>query len=203
MYNDYEMLKNSHKQPLPQHSSEIRVTLINFVASQIDFKWQIRYVTNVPDALTVEVNVPGNIHKRFHVEIVKRAGTDPYPSRLRDDAQNPPVLDEFVEPDLDVESILRARTVKRGRLTFRQAMVKWVGWKSPSWEPIDTIKDTTALDDFEEKYGPNETNNGPAESETGMFVGPAESSTVQKRRERRKAKGDHGNLRKKTGPCDG
>ncbi|KAI0994107.1 hypothetical protein K3495_g14075 [Podosphaera aphanis] len=131
----------------------------------------------------------GNIHKRFHVEIVKRAGTDPYPSRLRDDAQNPPVLDEFVEPDLDVESILRARTVKRGRVTFRQAMVKWVGWKT--------------LDDFEEKYGPNETNNGPAESETGMFVGLVESSTVQKRRERRKAKGDHGNLRKKIGPCDG
>ncbi|KAI0994661.1 hypothetical protein K3495_g13520, partial [Podosphaera aphanis] len=46
-------------------------------------------VTAVPDALTVELNVPGNIHKRFHVELVKRAGTDPFPSQKRDDARNP------------------------------------------------------------------------------------------------------------------
>lgn len=37
-------------------------------------------VTAVPDALTVELNVPGNIHKRFHVELLKRAGDDPFPS---------------------------------------------------------------------------------------------------------------------------
>ncbi|KAI0994119.1 hypothetical protein K3495_g14064 [Podosphaera aphanis] len=89
-----------------------------------------------------------------------------------------------------------------GHGSFRQAIVKWVGWKSLSWEPIDNIKDTTALDDFEGKYDPIETNDGPAESETGMFVGPAESSTVQKRRQR-KARGDHGNLQKKRRQCDG
>lgn len=28
-------------------------------------------VTDVPDALTVELNVPGNIHERSHVKLVK------------------------------------------------------------------------------------------------------------------------------------
>ncbi|KAI0992798.1 hypothetical protein K3495_g15386 [Podosphaera aphanis] len=177
-----------------QVGDKVWLDLRNVKTPQLSKKlaWQhAKYeVTNVPDALTVELNVPGNIHKRFHVELVKRAGNDPYPSQIRDDAQNPPVLDELGEPEYEVESILRARTVKRGRGTFRQAMVKWVGWKSPSWEPVDNIKDTTALDDFEGKYGPIETNDGPAETDTGMFVGPAESSTVKKRRQRRKAKGD-------------
>ena len=72
-------------------------------------------VTAVPDALTVELNVPGNIHKRFHVELIKRAGSDPFPSQFRDDAQNPPIIDELEEPEFEVESILRARTIRRGR----------------------------------------------------------------------------------------
>ncbi|KAI0991230.1 hypothetical protein K3495_g16957, partial [Podosphaera aphanis] len=143
-------------------------------------------VTGVPDALTVELNVPGNIHKRFHVELIKRAGNDPLPSQVRDDAQNPPLLDNLEEPEYEVEAILRARSIRRGRGTFRQALVKWVGWADTSWEPIENIKDTAALDDFENKYGPIETNDGPPETNAGNFVGPAEKHTVEKRKSRRK-----------------
>ncbi|KAI0991381.1 hypothetical protein K3495_g16806 [Podosphaera aphanis] len=143
-------------------------------------------VTNVPDALTVELNVPGNIHKRFHVELVKRVVNDPFPSQVQDDAQSPPVIDELGESEYQVESILRARTAKRGRGTFRQALVKWAGWADPTWEPIDHIKDTKALDDFEKKFGPIDVNDGPHETETGRFIGPAEPATIQKRRQRRK-----------------
>ena len=63
-------------------------------------------VTAVPDALTVGLNVPGNIHKRFHVELVKKAGSDPFPSQVRDDAQNPPIVDGLNEPEYEIETIL-------------------------------------------------------------------------------------------------
>ncbi|KAI0990764.1 hypothetical protein K3495_g17423, partial [Podosphaera aphanis] len=145
-------------------------------------------ITAVPDALTVELNVPGNIHKRFHVELIKRAGNDPFPSQVRDDAQNPPVVDDLDNPEYEVESILRARTVRRGRGRFREAMVKWEGWKDPTWEPVEYVRETKALDDFELKYGSIMTNDGPPEMEIGNYVGPAEKQTMQRRRSRRLAK---------------
>lgn len=145
-------------------------------------------VTAVPDALTVELNVPGNIHKRFHVELIKRAGTDPYPTQKRDDARNPPVVDGLEEPEFEIESILRVRTIRRGRGNFRQALVKWVSEANPTWEPIESIEDTKALDEFEALYGPIDKNDGPQDNSIGSYVGPAEKNTRQTRRERKKRK---------------
>jgi len=102
----------------------------------------------VPDALTVELNVARKIHKCFHVELVKRAGNDPLPRQVRDDKQSPPILDELGEPEFEVESILRARITRTGRGRYREALVKWVGWIDPIWEPIEYIKDTAALQEF-------------------------------------------------------
>lgn len=143
-------------------------------------------VTAVPDPFTVELNVPGNIHKRFHVELIKRAGNDPFPSQARDDAQNPPLSDDLDEPEYEIESILRARTIRRGRGTYRQALVKWIGWIEPTWEPIDYVKDTLALDIFERRFGSILINDGPASSQAGTHIGPAEEETAQNRRHRNK-----------------
>ncbi|KAI0995454.1 hypothetical protein K3495_g12725, partial [Podosphaera aphanis] len=145
--------------------------------------------TAVPNPLTAELNVPGNIHKRFHVELVKRAGNDPFPSQKRDDAQNEAIKDDLDEPEFEIESILRARTIRRGRGRYRQALVKWAGWVEPSWEPIEYVMDTIALDNFEGKYGPIAENDGPNNELTGTFVGPAEKHTKAKRQENRKGRG--------------
>ncbi|KAI0992097.1 hypothetical protein K3495_g16089, partial [Podosphaera aphanis] len=81
-----------------QAGDKVWLNLRNIKTPQLSKKlaWQhAKYeVTAVPDALTLELNVPGNIHKRFHVELVKRAGADPFPSQSRDDAQNPPIMDD-------------------------------------------------------------------------------------------------------------
>ena len=143
-------------------------------------------VTAVPDALTFELNVPGNIHKRFHVELVKRAGNDPFPSQVRDDAQNTPIVDGLNEPEYEIETILRARTVSRGRGSYRQALVKWIGWADPTWEPIEYVKETVALEEFEKKYGSIENNDGYPQESMGAHVGPPEMETTQKRKKRHK-----------------
>ena len=106
-----------------QIGDKVWLDLRNVKTPQLSKKlaWQhAKYdITAVPDALTVELNVPGNIHKQFHVELVKRAGVDPFPSQSRDDIQNPPIIDDLTEPEYEIESIQRARTISRGRGKFR------------------------------------------------------------------------------------
>lgn len=140
-------------------------------------------VTAVPDPLNVELKVPGNIHNCFHVELVKGAGADPFPSQQQEDAQNPAILDDLGEQEYEVDSIIRARTVRRGRGSFRQALVKWTGWVEPTWEPVEYVADTAALRTFEDVYGPISTNNGPSEVGSGRFVGQAEPHVQKARRE--------------------
>lgn len=52
-------------------------------------------MTAVLDALNVEINVPGNIQKRFHIELVKRTGKDLFSSQRYDDTRNAQVVDKL------------------------------------------------------------------------------------------------------------
>ena len=85
----------------------------------------------------------------------------------------------------EIQSILRARTIRRGRGKFRQALVKWTGWIEPSWEPVEYIQDTKALDEFEKKYGPIEDFDGPTKNDAGTYVGQAKQHTIIRRRSQR------------------
>lgn len=152
-----------------------------------ELAWQhAKYtVTAVPDPLTVELNVPGNISKQFHVELVKRAGNDPFPSQKKDDVQNPPLIDDLDSPMYEIDEILRARTARKGRGSRREALVKWTGWADPTWEPVSALRHTDALKQYEDTYGPIAQNDGPAHDQFGMFVGPPEAATREHRRQRR------------------
>lgn len=66
------------------------------------------------------------------------------------------MTDESGIAEYKVESILRARTVRRGCGIFRQALVKWVSEADSSWEPTEKINYTIILDKFEALYGPVE-----------------------------------------------
>lgn len=80
-------------------------------------------ITAILDTLIVELNVPGNLHKRFHVDLIKLAGNDPFKSQVRDDAQNLLIVVELNEHEFEfefefeVESILRVRSIKRAKYT--------------------------------------------------------------------------------------
>jgi len=132
-------------------------------------------VTKVISPHVVELNVPGAIYPRFHVDQVKRAGTEPPAGQTQDDTQPPPIEDEDAE--WLVDSILCARWKKLGRGRRRECLVKWQGYYEPTWVPLENVEDTVALDEFERLYGPATENDGPLES----YVTPQRGRRSQRR----------------------
>ncbi|CEJ61941.1 hypothetical protein PMG11_03668 [Penicillium brasilianum] len=109
-------------------------------------------VVDVPSPFTVRLNVPTGIHPVFHIELVRPAATDPFPSQLVDDSQPPPLLVDG-EEEYEVEQILAIRRRKIGRGYRDEALVKWRGWAEQTWETLDSVRDCSALDTFEEQHG--------------------------------------------------
>ena len=113
---------------------------------------QARYkVIDVPTPLTVTLDLPGDLHKTVHVDLLERAADDPLPSQALIDNRPGPALElEEDDPALSewvVEEILDAKNARgRGQ---RQVLVKWKGWLNPTWHPLNDFQDTEALDRFE------------------------------------------------------
>jgi hypothetical protein len=76
----------------------------------------------------MELNVLGHIHPRFHVNLLKRAENDLFPSQIRDDTQPPPLLIDG-EPEYTIKEIKRARLKRMGKGSRRKILVKWKGYK--------------------------------------------------------------------------
>jgi hypothetical protein len=127
-------------------------------------------VTKVVSPHVVELDVPTGIFPKFHVDLLKKAGEDPLPSQRQDDSQPPPLIPETenTEAEYKVERILQAVNKPRGRGFRREVLVKWVGYKNPTWEPRSYVEDTAALDEFEAKYGKGD---GVGETSTGSAIG--------------------------------
>ena len=75
------------------------------------------------------------------------------------DYQPPAIISDTGDDEYTVEEILCIRTRNRKR----QALVKWTGWAQPTWEPLEELQETEALDHFVALYGDAATNNGPLE----------------------------------------
>lgn len=86
-------------------------------------------VTKVISPHVVELDVPSKIWPRFHVDLLRKASTDPLPSQVNDDSQPPPQMVETPSgeavPEQVVERILRADCFKRGNKWIRRVLVKW------------------------------------------------------------------------------
>ena len=80
--------------------------------------------------------------------MLRTASTDPLDSQITDDNQPGPVI-VGDEEEYEIERILKDRTVRKGRGSRKQYLVKWTGYAEPTWEPADALQDTAALDAYE------------------------------------------------------
>ena len=61
----------------------------------------------------------------------------------------------------EVEEILCARHKAKRKGKGREVLVKWAGHYEPTWEPLDIIADTAAMEHFKGKYGDAEVYDRP------------------------------------------
>ena len=92
----------------------------------------------------VRLDVPRGIHDVFHVDLVRRAATDPLPSQTSD-AWEPLAIQIDGVDEYEVESIVGHRRRGRGW----QIRVKWRGSAEPTWEPLRDVLDLEALVQYE------------------------------------------------------
>jgi hypothetical protein len=76
----------------------------------------------------MELNIPGHIYFRFHVDLLKRAEDDPFSSQIRDNTQFSPL---FINGELEytIKEIKKARLKKVGKGSCRKVLVKWKKYK--------------------------------------------------------------------------
>lgn len=108
-----------------------------------------------------ELDVPRGVHNKFHVSLLRPAADDALPSQVRDDQQPLAVRMEGDDELYDVDEILCCRTRRIGRGFRREALVKWTGFAEPTWNYLENLQNTLALEAFEAQYGDARTNDGP------------------------------------------
>ncbi|CCE31947.1 uncharacterized protein CPUR_05804 [Claviceps purpurea 20.1] len=188
-----ESQANRKRRPAEQLRVGDRVwlNLRNVTTPQLKKKlaWtQAKYrVTKIIAPDVYELDVPSSIHNRFFVDILRRDPGDPLPSQVTDDAQPPPMSDGLPDdeapmsdglpddeaPMYAVERILRAGPWKG----TRGMLVKWAGYKEPSWTYRANLTLTDAFREFVQRYGEGDD---VGEAGTGGYTG----STGKKRRGR-------------------
>lgn len=124
---------------------------------KLDFRNRMFTVVKSVGSHAYKLDTPVGIHPVFHVSLLRRAATDPFPSQVQDDYQPAPIVTDKGDTEYEVESLLCARTKKKRRQVF----VKWKGYHDPTWEPIENFTDTIAYDHFQERYGDPMQNDGP------------------------------------------
>jgi hypothetical protein len=116
---------------------------------KLDWKNAKYTVTEVIDSHSVRLNTPPGINNVFHVDRLRLASSDPFPSQPSDDAQPDPVLVNG-EAESEVEKLM-AEVSYRKKLFYE---VKWSGYALTTFEPAENLKDNIALDEWEEFTAP-------------------------------------------------
>ena len=88
----------------------------NRPSRKLDWLQQKYTIVEVKTPLTVELDLPGNLHKIVHVDLLERATEDPLPSQVLEDARPGPVLQlEDSDPSLSEWVVEEVLDVKNAR----------------------------------------------------------------------------------------
>ena len=85
------------------------------------------------------------IHPVFYVSFLKILAKDPLPNQV---ISPPPSIKVKGEEKFWVKEILDSRL--RGKR--RQFLVSWVGYDTPTWEPLENISETEAYTKYLARY---------------------------------------------------
>ena len=147
---DQETQANRNRQvaPLFKVGDKVWLNLENIrttrPAKKLDWKNAKYTITEIIGTHSVRLNVGKEVHDVFHVDRVKLAATDPFPSQVLDDEQPPAILVDN-EEEYEVEDIVREEWRRRGRGKRLWYEVKWAKYAETSWEPADGLEETVAL----------------------------------------------------------
>lgn len=153
---EQERQANRHRREQPRLKVNDKVWLSyrkqlsnNRPSKKLDWKNAKYTVIEVIDSHSVKLNTPPGINNVFHVDRLRLASSDPFPSQPNDDTQPDPILVDG-EPESNVECIM-AEVYYRKKLFYE---VKWTGYALTTFEPAENLKDNMALDDWEQFTAP-------------------------------------------------
>lgn len=155
---EQEELANRTRQQAPQFKvgEKVWLNLQNVrttrQSKKLDWKNAKYTVLEAIGTHSYRLDTPPGIHDVFHVDLLRTAATDPLDSQALDDQQPEPIQVDG-EDEYGVEAILDHRTMRRGRGTREEVLVKWSGYAQPTWEPRTALEDTLALGAYELSQG--------------------------------------------------
>jgi hypothetical protein len=156
-----------HRAPAPRFEvgDSVWLNLKNIrttrASKKLDWKNRKFTITEVIGSHAYRLDTPPGIHNVFHTNLLRLAHKDPWPSQVNEEREPPPVVTDEGDEEYEVEEVIRARTKKVRGKPQRQVQVKWRGYLTPTWEPLDALQSTAALAQYESTYGPADTANGP------------------------------------------
>jgi len=151
---EQERQANKSRKPAPTYKVgdwvwlDLRDVRTTRTSKKLDWKSEKFQVSRVRDPYWVELATPWAT-KTYHVDKLRLAAKDPFPSQQPNDTNPAAVVvwdDDDEEDHLEwrVESIIDER-IRKGK---KQYLVKWIGFEDATWEPLENLYGTTALESW-------------------------------------------------------